>query len=243
MKLSVWTILLVLWAGSLQGAPSVKLPQAQGRVNDYTATLDRKFVTALDQAIRRLESNGGPQIGVAVVDSTEPLSLEDYAADLFQHWGIGGKKKDNGLLILLALKDRRQRIEVGYGLEGTLTDAWAGRVRDQIMLPLLKQGDTEGAIWGACDAAARALGYAALDGGNVYSGQRRGKPKGFLFLLLLVFLVVILKIFGGGGRRVSGWHSSGYGGYGGGGGYSGGGFGGGGFGGGMSGGGGASGGW
>ena len=227
---------LLVWTGAFAADPP--LPSPRGHVNDYTATLSPAFSRTLENGLRKLAAAGGPEIAVAIVDSTAPRSLENYAVELLKAWGVGAKDKDNGLLVLLALNDRKLRLEVGYGLEATLTDGWAGRVRDQIMIPAMKRGDLEAAVWGACDAASRALGYPALDGQA--TRPARGQGGSALTTLSLIVLFVFLQLFVFRGRFL---YLGGFGGgFGGGlGGRGGGSFGG--FGGGMSGGGGASGGW
>src|SRR2546421_4333515 len=88
----------------------------------------------------------GNQIAVAVIDTTGSQSLENYSIDLARAWGVGQKGKDNGVLVLIAVKDHKVRIEVGRGLEGTLTDVQSAHIINDVMIPRLRSGDYGGAV-------------------------------------------------------------------------------------------------
>ena len=88
-----------------------------------------------------LAKNGGPEVAVAVVNSISPETIETYAIKLAEYWKVGKKGKDNGVIFVIAVKERKLRIEVGYGLEGVLNDAKAGRILDNSVVPYLKHGD------------------------------------------------------------------------------------------------------
>src|SRR5690606_2776976 len=104
----------------------------------------------------------GHQIGVAVVADTGTSSLEDYANDLFDEWGIGDAGEDDGVLVLVALGgDRGVRIEVGGGLEGELTDVESGDIIRDVLLPRLRDGDVDGALTAGIPTIRRALGDTA----------------------------------------------------------------------------------
>jgi uncharacterized protein len=102
--------------------------------------------TQINSELISFQQSGGPQIAVAVVDSTGNATPENYSIDLARSWGIGDKEKDNGVLLLIALEDRTLRIEVGSGVEGELTDVTAGRIVDSVMLPRLRANDVDGAV-------------------------------------------------------------------------------------------------
>jgi uncharacterized protein len=214
---------------------------------------------------QELESKTGSQLAVVTVNSLEGDPIEDYAVKLFQKWGIGKKEKSNGLLVLIAIQDRRSRIEVGYGLEGVITDGYAGELLRDLQ-PYFRSSQY-GA--GLISVVSELAGRIARDAGVELTHQltphsirhsKREASRGISWLqvLLVVLGLVVLPFFLGGGGG-GGFYSSGgrryyrrglylggfggFGGFGGSGGGSGG-FGGfGGFGGGMSGGGGASSGW
>lgn len=245
-SLAIFCGLFCLAAG-LTAEPAI--PRPRGYVNDFAGALDAAFEAKLDSALAAANRRGGPQVAVVLVDQVPDGDLEGYSNELFNRWKIGRKGKDDGLLMLLALKDRRLRIEVGRGLEGDIPDGWAGRLRDEVIVPRLKQGNLPAALWAGCDGLLRKAGDPGLEGagaGNVLPPQA---PPGMVGLVLgLVFIAFMIAISRGLGRRRRGiWYGGGWGG-GFGGGFGGGGFGGsgggfGGFGGGSSGGGGVSGGW
>ena len=227
-------------------AGSVSYPQASGYVVDQSGIIDSAAQSRLQAWILELKQKTTAEVAVVTVDSTEPLSIEEYAVNLFKRFGIGQRGKDNGVLLLVAYKDHRMRIEVGYGLEGAITDAYSSRINSTIMTPEFKAGNfSEGIEKGtAAIVTLIAKEYNVTLTGvpqPVYQDQQSSS----IWTLLFVLCIFISFFFSRGGRggmllpmMIGGGYGGGY--SGGGGGFSGG-FGG--FGGGMSGGGGASGGW
>ena len=120
---------------------AVVKPTASFYVNDYAGLLDTETENYIISTNKALNSKTGAQIVVVTVPSLEGQSLEEYATELFRSFGIGDKTKNNGVLLLLALEERQFRVEVGYGLEGRLTDAKTGRIQDEYIIPYLKQND------------------------------------------------------------------------------------------------------
>lgn len=108
--------------------------------------MKNETVSELNSLLSYFEKESGIEIAVATVRSLDGIPVEDYATDLFRTWGIGKKGKDDGLLFLIAPNDKKVRIEVGYGLEGSINDALAGRIMDQYVLPAFKVGDIDGGI-------------------------------------------------------------------------------------------------
>lgn len=220
-----------------------------GYVYDFAGVLSNTDRTEIESLLRDLEQQTTAQVKVVTLASLEGGAVEDFATRLFEGWRFGQEGKDNGVLFLVATQDRLMRIEVGYGLEGALPDAAAGRLLDTYVVPRFRSGDMAGGLREGTAAIARTV--AAEYGVTLSPGSAspRGPPSGegvsrdsfasrvftFLFVALFVifairhpFLALALLSSGGrGGGR-------------GGGGFGGGGFRGGGFGGGMSGGGGAS---
>lgn len=235
-------------------------------VNDFAHVVDAQSAQGIERLSRALKKASGDVVMVATVPTIEGFgSVDEFATKLFENGGrgIGEKGKDNGLLIVLALKERRVRIEVGYALEQFVTDRFAGETIRQFMVPEFRNGGYgQGLLVGTARIVgriAKARGVTLPDVQLPAEEQEDGGSGGsnFLFLvpvLIFIAILVISRIGGGPGAGLalwglggwSGW-SSGAGSFGGGrgGGFGGGGFGGGfgGFGGGGSGGGGASGGW
>ena len=116
------------------------IPKLEGRVTDLTGTLTAAEQAELEQKLRAFEERKGAQIAILVVASTRPEDIEQYSIRVVESWKLGRAKPDDGVLLLLAKDDHTTRIEVGYGLEGALTDATSNRIIDETMIPLFKQG-------------------------------------------------------------------------------------------------------
>jgi uncharacterized protein len=141
--------LLLCWAFAAWA--DVAVPPLTGRVVDQTGTLSADDVATLTQTLRGLELRKGSQIAVLIVPTTEPETIEQYSIRVAEAWKIGRKKVDDGALLVVAKNDRKIRIEVGYGLEGALTDVTARRIIDEIITPKFKSGDFAGGISAGVD--------------------------------------------------------------------------------------------
>jgi uncharacterized protein len=124
----------------------IAVPQLTGRVVDQTGTLSSADIAGLTQKLRGLESRKGSQIAVLVVPTTQPEDIEQFSIRVAEAWKIGRKKVDDGALLVVAKNDRKLRIEVGYGLEGALTDVTARRIIDEDITPKFRSGDFAGGI-------------------------------------------------------------------------------------------------
>ncbi|MBN1541840.1 TPM domain-containing protein [candidate division KSB1 bacterium] len=155
-------VLLLLQGLVTMVLAEIDIPYLTGRVNDTAQILSPEVIQSLSQSLKEHENRTGNQIAVLTIPTLGDENIEDYAVKVFEEWKLGQKGKDNGILIVVAPNDRRLRIEVGYGLEGTLTDATAGRIIRSAMTPRFKSGDYEGGI---IDGA-RAL-IDVLEGGDV----------------------------------------------------------------------------
>lgn len=128
------------------GAPAADVPYLSGRVVDNAEILGTETKRKLAAQLKAHEAETGNQIAVLTVPTLEGESVESYAEQVFNAWQLGQKGKDNGVLVLVAPAERRMRIEVGYGLEGTLTDVAASRIIRNVMTPRFKEGDYEAGI-------------------------------------------------------------------------------------------------
>jgi uncharacterized protein len=124
----------------------VAIPQLTGRVVDQTGTLATSDVTSLTQKLKDLETRKGSQIAVLIVPTTQPEDIAQFSIRVAEAWKIGRKKVDDGALLVVAKNDHRLRIEVGYGLEGALTDVTSRRIIDEDIAPKLRGGDFVGGI-------------------------------------------------------------------------------------------------
>ena len=260
--------LALLIASSSPAPAQPALPVLTDTVNDFAGVIDDDSRRELDRRIRALQQATGDVIVVATLDTLEPFAtIDELAVELFENAGkgIGQKGQDNGALVVLALKERRVRIETGYDLEEFITDGFAGETIREVMTPHFRQ-ERYGA--GLLAGTTRLINRVAARRGVELQGVPAGRapvraPREFnawpLVVVVWVFFMILSNRRRRRGRRRrwgggpwSGWHSGvgpfgggfggGFGGFGGGG-FGGGGGGFGGFGGGRSGGGGASGGW
>jgi uncharacterized protein len=141
--------LLLCWA--FAALADVAVPQLTGRVVDQTGTLSSGDVAALTQTLKDLETKKGSQVAVLIVPTTAPETIEQYSIRVAEAWKIGRRKIDDGALLVVAKDDHKLRIEVGYGLEGALTDVTARRIIDEIITPKFKTGDFAGGISAGID--------------------------------------------------------------------------------------------
>jgi len=217
--------------------------QPRGLVSDFANVISASDEQELLSLLTELRQKTGAKVAVVTIPSLEGGQIDDFTNRLFERWGIGQKGKDNGLMFLAAMQERKMRIEVGYGLEGAIPDATAGQIRRNVITPYFKAGTPgKGIVMGMADVSQKiAAEYGVtLTGSARYQRQmptsRRSNPIVTLILAVCFILfairhpqlaLLLLLSAGRGGGRSGG-------GFGGGGG---------GFGGGMSGGGGSSGGW
>ncbi|MFD1216250.1 MULTISPECIES: TPM domain-containing protein [Microbulbifer] len=235
----------LLWAAL--ATADVKFPTLSGRVVDNANLLSQSTRYQLTEMLQQQEKQTSNQIVVVTLPDLQGLTIAEYGYQLGRHWKIGQKDKDNGVLLIVAPAEREVRIEVGYGLEGALTDALSANIIHTKILPQFRTGNFDGGVMAGVESIIAAIKNEYVPEPTEDSGDRR-----LAILVGLFLLLVMLQIFGSSvlGAPSTGTYRRGrYGGYYGGGGFGGGGygggFGGGGFGGGGGGfgGGGASGGW
>jgi uncharacterized protein len=148
MKLKIITFFL-LFLIFIPLANAVEYPSPTGYVNDFANILSPGDIARLNNEITAIEKATTVEIAIVMVDSLQGVSVEEYAVKLFEKWGIGKKGTDNGLLILVSKNDREYRIETGYGLEGTITDARANRIGREILEPNFKKGEYGNGLYSA----------------------------------------------------------------------------------------------
>ncbi|HZL84031.1 MAG TPA: TPM domain-containing protein [Candidatus Krumholzibacteria bacterium] len=257
---TVWVFGLPIAADVAHGSRPEELGAPQGYLTDHAGVLDAPARREIEDYLTQIDTVLQAQFAVVTVRATEPMTIEEFGVKLFELWGIGQSKSDEGLLLVVAVEERAVRFEVGYGLEGALPDGRVGGIIRQQILPRFRGGDYAGGILDGITEAARHVaeskGLAApvpARGNSPRPPPRRETfSPGLLVLVLMAVIVVASLSRGNRGRRRGrrgGWNDPWYGGgigwpmggggFGGGGG--GGGFGG--FGGGASGGGGATGRW
>lgn len=145
--------------------------QPSGFVNDFAGILNSEEKISLETKLMQFEKDSGNEISVAIIKSLEDDTIEDYAVNLFSDWGIGKKDNDNGILLLIAMDERKMRIEVGYGLEGALTDIQSASIIADTIRPAFQRGDYYLGIDMAVDNMISATKgeYTVASGGGVNS--------------------------------------------------------------------------
>jgi uncharacterized protein len=201
------------WTVAAPGAQG-DLPALSDRpVNDLAGVIDQARAVTIDAMCRELKQKSGDTVFVVTVKTIAPWGdIREYAVKLFEKQGLGERGKDNGLLVLLAVEERRVWVEVGYGLEPYITDGFAGETSRQVMTPFFRQGDYGRGLEAG---VARFIGRIAdarkveITGAPAPSAPRHAPslPPNAVFLLFLLVFVGIrwLSSMSGLGRRRSGW--------------------------------------
>ena len=200
-------------AARAQDIPAQSFPALTGHVVDAANVLPADEKARLEGKLAALETQSRRQLVVATVPDLQGNDIADYGYQLGRHWGLGDKTRNDGAILLIAPKERQMRIEVGYGLEGTLTDGLSALIIQQQIVPKFKAGDLPGGIEAGTDAlihqltlppdqarqiAAAANPPAADAGGVSFSSVI------WLLFVVLFFIVPLLRRLMGGGRRYGG---------------------------------------
>jgi uncharacterized protein len=179
-------ILLLVTTVILLAQPEA--PRLQQRVTDFTNTLSFNDWRVLETRLQKFEDSTSNQVAIVLINSLEGGSIEDFSMKIFEKNKLGQKGKDNGVLILIAKEDRKARIEVGYGLEGALTDAATTQIREREMNPRFKKGDFAGGLNAAVTAIIEATA-------GEYKVEQRGKNAPLTSVILVLFFFGIMGAF------------------------------------------------
>ncbi|MEW5814707.1 MAG: TPM domain-containing protein [Spirochaetota bacterium] len=178
-----------------------EFPQPVGYINDFAGVISAQDKVSMEQIAEKIEQAAGIEIAVAAVPSISPLTIEDYSLELASRWGIGKKGNDNGILILLALKERKLRIEVGYGLEGDLPDGLAGEIMDKSMVPYFKEGDYSTGLLKGFEAVAGILAQKLnidLSSEVLNESRKYASRPGDTYNFIPILIILAILFFGGG---------------------------------------------
>jgi len=201
MKIRVLVPVLILLYSSLSGY-ALEVPPLSAPVNDRAGVLSDEQARQLNQLLMDYEQETSNQFAVLIVPGLDGENLESYSIRVAESWALGQADKDNGLLLLVALEERRLRIEVGYGLEGVLTDAFCGRVIDQTIVPYFKGGRY-------FDGISAGLLELIRQTGDEFSPDPSLQPAAagadnmvgaYLFMVLPFLMIVVVSIFLGRNR-------------------------------------------
>ena len=209
-RLAVVAALAVL-LGAAPARPQ-QIPPFRAPVVDAARVVPDSVEQAVAAELNDYQARSGNQVAVAVVKTTGKKSIEGYSMDLAREWGVGRAGRDNGVVLVIAYDDRKLRIEVGRGLEGTLTDLEAGRIVRDRVAPLLRAGDVGGAVRQGTAAIRGALGD--TQGGALPTVPPRarepGPSPGGGWLLFLVVPFLAMGLLGGRRRRRRRWGPGGW---------------------------------
>jgi len=179
-------------------------PTREFFVNDFANVLDQDVRNMIQSLGLQLEDKTSAQVVLVTIDSLDGQDIDSYAVELFEKWGIGQKGKDNGVLILNAVKDRMLRIEVGYGLEGALPDIKTAEIRTKEMNPYLSENDYNNGLLNGYIAVAKEVAKEygvtlSIDGGGVssapVSSRGRTNTTNIFYTLLIIVLFVLDGVF------------------------------------------------
>jgi uncharacterized protein len=197
----LWLVLLCLLTGMpVVAEDTATVPALQGRVNDYAGVLDAN-AASIEARLAAQERASGNQVVVLTVSDLGGRDIESYANDVLHAWKLGRQGVDDGVLIVLAVKDRRARIEVGYGLEGTLTDLASSRILRETMHPRFAAGDYAGGMEAGVDAVLAALAGQEAQGTPV---EHAHEPQWFPWWAFLLPLGMA-ALFGWIAAMAGGW--------------------------------------
>jgi uncharacterized protein len=170
-----------------------------GFVNDFSGTLNGQQISDLNIKLDNFEKESSNELAVVLIKNLDSDTIENFAEKLFKDWGIGKDKQDNGVLLLIAMEDRQMRIEVGYGLEGALTDAQSYSIIQNDLVPFFRSGDYYGGINKTVDNIILATKGEYSPSPKKFSNLNLSFDFVFFLFFVLIWLVGIL------GRSKSWW--------------------------------------
>lgn len=203
---AIAAILLLVAALPAHAQTGPQFPQLTGRVVDGADVIPPDVETRLDRKLAGLEAQSRRQLVVVTLPSLQGYEISDYGYQLGRHWGIGSKEKNDGALLIVAPNERKLRIEVGYGLEGVLTDGLSSLIINQAIVPRFRQDDIAGGIEAGTDAIIKQLTLPDAEARQLaaQASKPREQDSGiglhtivFIAFVLLFFVLPMLR----GGRR------------------------------------------
>lgn len=194
--MKIFTLLLLFIASHTY---AINIPHNSGPVVDQSNIFSNSEKKALSRSLMKLKLQTGPEVQILIIDSLEGESIENYSISVMDKWKIGSKSADNGVLFLIALNDRKMRIEVGDGLEGTLTDLDSNRIIQRIT-PFFKQAKYRDGIVAGASLIAQKLG------GELTAAPKshRRKKSGGMNIISIIFFILFFAFSSGRGGRGGG---------------------------------------
>jgi uncharacterized protein len=191
----LFVLTLIAYLGFAQDFPA----KSNKLVNDYTNTLSPEQLSQLEKKLVTFDDTTSNQVAVVIVKSVGDYDINEYALELGRKWGVGGKSKNNGVILLVAIGDRKLSIQTGYGLEGALPDIYTKRIIENDIKPFFKEGN----YYAGIDAGTNSI--ISLIKGEYKAEQAKVKTKGrkgssaFMVVIIVIVIIIILKRGGGGG--------------------------------------------
>ncbi|MDR6786442.1 uncharacterized protein ABIE26_005161 [Pedobacter africanus] len=188
-------LIIVTSAGFAQEFPA----KPNTLVNDYTGTLTSSEIQQLEQKLVAFDDSTSIQVAVVILKSVGEYDINEYAMALGRNWGVGTKGKDNGVVVLVALGDRKIAIQTGYGVEGVLPDMYTRRIIDNDIKPYFKTGNYFKGLDAGTDAII-SVTKGEYKNDKPKAGKRGSGTSGvFVIIIIIVVVIVLLKRGGGGG--------------------------------------------
>jgi uncharacterized protein len=192
-------------------ASALDVPPLRGRVNDYAGVMSQEQTRTMESQLAQFEQDTGHQVAVLTIPTLDGEDIEGFSIRVAENWKIGKKGFDNGVILVVAIKDRKLRLEVGYGLEGVLPDAIAKRITSDYIVPHFRSQDYAGGIIAGIDAVLKVIKNEPLPESARKKGGNQGSDINFFVMLAVTFAVLGLMGFGSmaNRRRNSMWATRG----------------------------------
>jgi uncharacterized protein len=192
------TYLLLIQASTVS---AIDVPPLRGRVNDYAGVMSQDQVRSLEARLAQFEQETGHQVAVLTIPTLDGEDIEGFSIRVAESWKIGKKGFDNGVILVVAVKDRRLRLEVGYGLEGILPDAIAKQITSEYIVPRFRSQDYAGGIIAGIDAVLKVIKNEPLPQSARKTGGKQGSGLSSFAMLAITLALFGLMAFGSANRR------------------------------------------
>lgn len=194
-----FSTLIFFWIVQMAWA-QLPVPAHNGRwVHDEAGVLSQETVMQLEGALKAHRDSTSTQIAILIVRSLEGASIEDYTLRVAEAWQIGQKGKDNGVLLFISIDDRQIRTEVGYGLEGVLTDAMSSRINRNEIAPYFKQGNYDDGVKAGVIAIIKTIQGTYTNDDPAPARKKKGGRSPLGTIIFFIILIIIFSRRGGGG--------------------------------------------
>jgi len=193
-------LLMLLPSGAIAAPNEIPAPVGDIYVQDFANVLSEEEKTQLRTIGRAVDDETTSQIAVLTIDSIGESSIEEYSVEAYRKFGLGTKENDNGVLLVIAMQEKKIRIEVGYGLEGVLPDGKAGRIIDEYAIPYLKNGQPNLSVINTYQALANELSSTNEYGSAAPTTQKQQDfpiPSWLLIIIVVGVVILDFMFFGG----------------------------------------------